>query len=98
MTISTLKRILDGPDREIVLPNEVSTKILMKLDGRSLHTAQQVSKDWNSLIKAQVLGTVEVERTLQHQWREATPAKSVVTIEGLDNPMVLAITDKFAVV
>ena len=53
------------------VPNEIFCKILMKLDGRSLHSARLVSKEWNSVIKKQVLGTVggrrEMERTLQHQ-------------------------------
>ena len=75
-----------GPDqkeqeemKKIQIPNEIFTKILMKLDGRSLHTARQVSKEWNSVIEAQVLGTVEgrrqMERTLQLQWREAEEEK-----------------------
>ena len=80
MTISSLKRILDGPDQVILLPDEVSTRILLMLDGSSLHTARQVSKEWNSIIETQVLGTArgrrEMERTLQHQWRGAAPARS----------------------
>ena len=31
---------------EIQVPNEILTRILMKLDGRSLHTARQVPGDF----------------------------------------------------
>ena len=107
MPFFSVKKTREGPDQEeqkeeIHLPDEVSTKIMMKLDGRSLHTARQVCPEWKTFIESQVLGTVEgrgqMERTLQHQWREATPARSVVTIGGLVNPRVLAITDKLAVI
>ena len=81
------------------VPNEIFSKIVMKLDGRSLHTARQVCQDWNSAIKGEVLGTVEgrreMERTLQHQWREATPARLEFT-PG-DQAEVLTINDPFAV-
>ena len=60
---------------EMNIPDEVFAKILFMLDGRSLHKARQVSQEWNSVVKAQVLGTREgrreMERTLQFQWREA---------------------------
>ena len=88
---------------EINVPNEIFTKILMKLDGRSLHTARQVSKEWNSVIKEQIMGTAEgrreMERTLQHQWRELTPARLEFTIKGgAPNSQVLTISDPFAVI
>ena len=92
LTFSLKKKILEGPDQgenevEINVPDEVFIRIMMMLDGRSLHTARQVCREWNSLIEVQVLGTAggrkAMERTLQLQWREATPARSVVNIEGL---------------
>ena len=90
---------------EMSVPNEVFTRILVQLDGASLHTARQVSQEWNAFIKEQVLGTVggrrEMERTLQHQWREATPSKIVKTFGGLispEVPRVLSIADPFAVI
>ena len=79
MPIFSVKKIVEDPDHkdqkekevEIYVPNEVFIKILFMLDGGSLHTARQVSKDWNSIIETQVLGTVEgrreMERTLQYQ-------------------------------
>ena len=106
MPVFTVKKTREDTDQvetvEMNVPNEVFNKILFMLDGRSLHTARQVSKEWNSLIQTQVLGTVEgrreMERTLQHQWREATPAKLEFTIGDLTNPRVLTLTDKFAVI
>ena len=87
---------------EIHVPNEIFTKILMKLDGRSLHTARQVSKEWNSVIKEQIMGTAEgrreMERTLQHQWRELTPARLEFTIEKALNRRFPTISDPFAVI
>ena len=87
---------------EINVPNEILTKILMKLDGRSLHTARQVSKEWNSVIKEQIMGTAEgrreMERTLQHQWRELTPARLEFTIEKALNRRFPTISDPFAVI
>lgn len=60
----------------------------MFLDRPNLHTARQVSKEFNSVIKEQVLGTREgrkslMRTSLQNQWRSATPARSGVTIGGL---------------
>ena len=88
---------------EINVPNEIFTKILMKLDGRSLHTARQVSKEWNSVIKEHIIryaeGRREMERTLQHQWRELTPARLEFTIKGgAPNSRILTISDPFAVI
>ena len=83
------------------VPNEIFSKILMKLDGRSLHTARLVSKEWNLAVEEQVLGTVggrrEMERTLQRQWREATPARLEFNIGGQGLVRILTITDSFAV-
>ena len=108
MTIFHVKKTRESPDQcqvemvEINVPNEVFMKILTMLDGRSLHTARQVCKEWNSAIKAQVLGTVEgrreMKRTLQHQWREATPTRLEFTIEGLARVQILTFTDQFAVI
>ena len=79
MPVFSVMKILEGPDQgeegetfvEINVPNEIFSKILVMLDGRSLHTARQVCRDWNIAVKEQVLGTVggrrEMERTLQHQ-------------------------------
>ena len=39
-----------------------------------------------------------MERTLQHQWREATPAKSEVTFGGLFRAYVMTMTHQFAVI
>ena len=95
MPIFTVKKILEDPDLgeeekqvvvEMNVPNEIFSKILLMLDGRSLHSARQVCQEWNSAIKGEVLGTVEgrreMERTLQHQWRLGAPGKMEVTISG----------------
>ena len=110
MPIFTLKKIQEVPDQdeeevetmvEINVPDDIFRKILVKLNGRSLHRARQVSKEWNSFILEQVLGTVEyrreMERTLQQQWRSATPAMLEFTIGGQSQSIVLTLTDKFAV-
>ena len=107
MPIFTLKKIQEVPDQdeeevetmvEINVPDDIFRKILVKLNGRSLHRARQVSKEWNSFILEQVLGTVEyrreMERTLQQQWRSATPAMLEFTIEGQSQSIVLTLTDK----
>ena len=104
MPVFTVKKTREGQNQEeeMNIPNEVFSKILLLLDGRSLQTARQVCPDWNIFIKDQVLGTVEgrrvMERTLQHQWRESAPARSEFTIEGLSFATVLTVTDKFAVI
>ena len=108
MPIFSVKKIVEDPDHkdqkekevEINVPNEVFTKILFMLDGGSLHTARQVSSDWNSIIKTQVLGTArgrrEMERTLLHQWRAATPVRT--EFSGNARGKVLAVTDEFAAI
>ena len=115
MLLFSLKKIQEGPDQnvkdehlemlvEISVPDEIFTKILVMLDGRSLHNARQVSQDWNSFIKEQVLGTVkgrrEMEKTLQQQWREANPAMREVTLNlgGLIQAYVMTLTHHFAVI
>ena len=73
------------------LPNEVLIKIFMNLDGRSLHTARQVNSNWNSLIKSEILGTTEgkkaMERTLQFQWRMATPSRIETKFNPINNEL-----------
>ena len=87
------------------LPTEVFIRILMFLDRKNLHTARQVSKEFNSVIMEHVLGTREgrkslMRTSLQIQWRSATPARSGVTIGGLTYGAVLAVsvTDKIGVI
>ena len=74
----------------------------MKLDGRSLHTARQVNSNWNSLIKSEILGTAEgkkaMERTLQFQWRKATPSKIETKFSLIKYPRVLTFNKEFAVI
>ena len=109
MPVFSVKKILKGPDQgeeegemmvEINVPNEIFSKILVMLDGRSLHTARQVCKDWNIAVKEQVLGTVEgrkyMENTLQCQWRQATPSRLVFSLKYQE--YVLNKTDQFAVI
>ena len=108
MPVLSLKKVRESPNPEekeqvatveMDIPDEVFAKILQMLDGPSLHTARQVCQDWNSMVKAQVLGTVEgrreMEKTLQLQWREATPAKQEVPIGG--SPLTRIRTDHLAV-
>lgn len=86
------------------VPREIFTKILLMLDGRSLHNARQVNHEWNTVIEEHVLGTVEgrrwMERTLQHQWREATPAKLEFNfgVQQSQSSQLLTFTDQFAVI
>ena len=90
------------------LPNEILTKILMMLDGQTLHTVRQVNSIWNSLIKSEIMQTAVgkniMERTLQFQWTNATPSITETTFEiyptfKIYNYMcVLTYNEKFAVI
>ena len=107
MPTFSLMKILEGPDQdqkekkvEMNVPDEVFIKILFLLDGRSLHTARQVCKEWNWVIETQVLGPArgrrEMERTLQFQWREKAPTRSELTIDA--DGSVLTVTDELAAI
>ena len=107
MPTFSVKKVQEGPDPgeepvEINVPNEIFSKILLMLDGPGLHAARQVCQEWNSVIKEQVLGSVEgrreMEKILLHQWREAAPARSEFNIGGFVNPHGLSLTDQFAVI
>ena len=107
MPVFSLKKFLESPDQgekevEINVPEEVFTKILLMLDGGSLHRARQVSREWNSFIEEQVLGSVEgrreMERTLQRQWRAGVPGKMELTIGDLVELKVLSLSDEVAII
>ena len=109
MPVLSLKKVRESPNPEekeqvvtveMTIPGEVFAKILFMLDGPSLHAARQVCQEWNSIIKQEVLDTTEgrreMEKTLQLQWREATPAKRDVLIGG--SPLTRIRTDHLAVI
>jgi len=97
-----IKRAKKEEVEVVELPEEVSLKILLMLDGRSLHCARQVSKAWNVAIEREVLGSVAgrqvLMKTLQQQWKVATPTRTDQTFGDLGRPQVLALTDQFAVI
>ena len=71
----------------VTLPDPVSIKILLMLDGSSLHQARQVCKEWNQFILEQVWGSNsgrrEQVRKLKEQWELAGPTirEETVTVE-----------------
>ena len=72
MTIFT---VID--DQPLYLPGELSRKILLMLDGDSLHQARQVCQGWNQAVLNLVWGEdrVAVERKLEDNWRFAQPLR-----------------------
>ena len=54
-------------DQPVYLPGELSRKILLMLDGDSLHQARQVCQGWNQAVLNLVWGEdrVAVERKLE---------------------------------
>ena len=64
-------------EQPVYLPWEVSKKILLMLDGRSLHQARQVCRGWNEAVLNLLWGEdrVAVERKLENNWRFAQPRK-----------------------
>ena len=70
-------------EQRVYLPGEVSQKILLLLDGRSLHQARQVCRGWNETVLNLVWGEdrVAVERKLENQWRFAQPRKIERTLK-----------------
>ena len=70
-------------EQRVYLPWEVSQKILLMLDGRSLHQARQVCRGWNEAVLNLVWGEdrVAVETKLQNHWRFAQPGKIERTLK-----------------
>ena len=70
-------------EQKVYLPWEVSQKILLMLDGRSLHQARQVCQGWNEAIMDLVWGEdrVAVERKLENHWRFSQPRKIERTLK-----------------
>ena len=69
-------------DQHVYLPGELSTKILLMLDGGSLHQARQVCQGWNEAVINLVWGNRKaVERKLENNWRFAEPHKVERTLE-----------------
>ena len=109
MPVFSVKNILTAPENnvekmemfvEIEIPREIFILIMMKLDGRSLCSAQLVSNEWNSIIKEEIMGTVRgrqhMKRILKHQWSEAIPTMLHFTIPH--NERVLTIDGDLAVI
>ena len=69
-------------DQHVYLPGELSRKILLMLDGGSLHQARQVCQGWNEAVINLVWGNRKaVERKLENNWRFAEPHKVERTLE-----------------
>ena len=70
-------------EQRVYLPWEVSQKILLMLDGRSLHQARQVCRGWNETVLNLLWGEdrVAVERKLKNHWRFAQPRKIERTLK-----------------
>ena len=70
-------------DQPVYLPGELSRKILLMLDGGSLHQARQVCQGWNEAVLNLVWGQdrAAVERKLKNNWSFAQPLKIEVSIE-----------------
>ena len=64
-------------EQAVYLPGELSRKILLMLDGDSLHQARQVCQGWNEAVLNLVWGEdrAAVERKLKNNWRFAAPRK-----------------------
>ena len=62
-------------EQPVYLPEELSRKILLMLDGRSLHKARQVCQGWNEAVLNLVWGEdrVAVERKLENNWKLSQP-------------------------
>ena len=62
-------------DQPVYLPGELSRKILLMLDGGSLHQARQVCQGWNQAILNLLWGEdrAAVERKLKNNWKFAEP-------------------------
>ena len=62
-------------DQPVYLPGELSRKILLMLDGDSLHQARQVCQGWNQAILNLLWGEdrAAVERKLKNNWKFAEP-------------------------
>ena len=69
-------------DQPVYLPGELSRKILLMLDGGSLHQARQVCQGWNQAVLNLVWGEdrAAVERKLENNWRIATPLRIEKTL------------------
>ena len=87
-------------DQAIYLPGELSRKILLMLDGRSLHQARQVCQGWNEAIMNLVWGEdrVAVERKLENHWKFALARviEKTLKIDGFDG-WLLSLTENRAV-
>ena len=70
-------------DQPVYLPGELSRKILLMLDGDSLHQARQVCQGWNQAVLNLVWGEdrAAVERKLENNWRIATPLRIEKTLQ-----------------
>ena len=70
-------------DQPVYLPGELSRKILLMLDGGSLHQARQVCQGWNQAVLNLVWGEdrAAVERKLENNWRIATPLRIEKTLQ-----------------
>ena len=73
-------------DQPVYLPGELSRKILLMLDGGSLHQARQVCQGWNQAVLNLVWGEdrVAVERKLEDNWRFAQPLRIERNLQLLD--------------
>ena len=70
-------------NQPVYLSKEVSLKILLMLDGGSLHQARQVCQGWNEAVPNLVWGQdrAAVERKLKSNWRFAQPLRIERTLK-----------------
>ena len=86
------KRIFTVVDEQpVYLPEELSWKILLMLDGRSLHEAKQVCQGWNEAV-------LPVETKLTNHWKFAPPRiiEKTLKIDGYEG-WLLSLTENRAV-
>ena len=90
-------------EQPVYLPGELSRKILLMLDGVSLHQARQVCQGWDEAILNLLWGAgedrVAVERKLKNNWSFAAPVKieRTLKIEGFYRSQLLSLTGNRAV-
>ena len=70
-------------EQTVYLPGELSRKILLMLDGDSLHRARQVCQGWNEAVLNLIWGEdrAAVETKLKNNWRFAAPARIETTLK-----------------
>ena len=85
----------------LTLPEPVSTKIFLLLDGSSLHQARQVCKEWNQFILEQVWGSIsgrrEQERKLEERWDLVSPTVREETVTVEEGATIVKVIEDYVV-